>query len=267
MAQRELVARFVEGAPDVDLALTLPEVGVRRQTCSLQSFITTAQQWMTRVDGDVPAAAQVRADTMRVLERLRRPDAWTVNGLMTPLRYALFVDGDWRVTVALRSAPEVMVLRYREEDDGSEAEGFTYLVPPRVIAGVWKGATLQSGLVALCEPNALPTSPLDTIHYVAPWVWGNVNEKGQTCWGTTTRPVWGQDGVTTIERGFFDSIFNGDLVRFRIVGDDDDDDEYMTLQSYHERMADMPTDVVTLPVGECNHTILHLLEHSIQHGW
>jgi hypothetical protein len=267
--KQSLIARFEESASDVALSLTLPGVGVQESRVPLSVFMSSLGEWMK---GEEVARAREDAGSSRILAALEAPEKWQVNALATPLHYALCVEGDWRLAVRVRPERTIMNLRYVEESPDT-IRTLTYAVPPRLIAGVWLKGHLRAGIIALStDGTTLPIAPNDTQRTVTPWIWGNVSYEGQVCFGTTTRPPWGQDGVSTIERTFFESAFNSDICRFVREREDPDDDEpgYHNLLSYHEMMVTEDTDIVEMPTRSSEsspRTLAQLLKYSIHQGW
>ncbi len=265
----QLTARFQEGASVVDLSLQMPGVGTQESSVPLPVFMTSLAEWAR--GGEM--APQVDDNSTRISAAVNQPEKWQVNGLASPLKYALCVEGDWKLAVGLRS-PSIMNLRFRYDDEDEDSiRTLAYAVPARLIAGVWLKNSLRAGIIALAENfTDLPMAPTDALHTVTPFIWGNVNGEGQICFGSTTRPQWGQDGVTTIERAFFDSVFNEHICRFPYPRDEDGERErdYHNLLTYHEAEVESDEDVVVLPVSsqvQAPRTLGSMLSYSIRSGW
>lgn len=280
--QRVLTARFEENRGDVGIVLT-SSAGTHEQRVPLNVFTTSLAAWARGDEED--DAGQTDGAAARVIAALSQPEKWQVNALASPLRYALLVEGEWRVAVGVRPAVSVMDLRFQHSrDEGSDqVETYRFAVPPRVIAGVWRGSTLNAGIIALAKTSAhLPLAPNDALpeHQLTPWNWGNVSGEGQICWGSTTRPLYGQDGVTTIEAAFFSSIFNEHIVRVPLQRerDEDEDEEndddgydrdFYSLRSWHveAREHEGGAAPVALIPGPGARTLRTLLEYSVRHSW
>jgi hypothetical protein len=271
--KQTLTARFEADAKDVALELALPGVGTQTQRVPLSVFMTSLTEWSK---GEELASASADTSRAAILAALERPEKWQVSALATPLRYALCIEGDWRLAVAVRPAHTSMTLKYVPYggDVVEDARSLAFLVPPRVIAGVWLKNQLRAGIIALAsQPGDLPIAPNDTLHAVTPWVWGNVNHEGQVCFGSTVRPTWGQDGINNIERTFFESAFNSDICRFPRTPDpedEDDDNHYHNLLTYHEAMAETDGEEVALPALSSlgsPRLLSAMLAYSIRTGW
>ncbi len=267
---RTLTARMEEGRDLVDLRLEVPEIGAVARQIPVAQFANSIQEWLAGNDDE---ATRANTGMDRVLGLLRTPDKWQISALGSTLRYALLIEGDWRIAIANRPVATQMELKYDDDDEdddsGENYNTYSFLVPPRTIVGVWKGDKLQSGLMFLVESaSQLPIASNDTLHPVTPWVWGNVNGYGQICFGTTTRPTWGADGVTGIEQVFFGSVFNADIGAFWIRDRDGErTDDAWTLGAYHRDQVALDSETVTLPVGNRPKLLLSCLEYAIQHPW
>jgi hypothetical protein len=270
--KRTLTLQLEEGAKDVLASLAIPEVGVSEQRIALDILVPSLSEWLQA--GAEDAVADARVDSLnRILTAIRDVSKWQLNALGTPMRYALLLEGEWKVAIATRLATD-MVLKY---DDGEEEpRELAFRVPPHVLISVWRNNQLHSGSVALvARPEDLPVAPNDLLHPVTPWVWGNVFDGGHVCWGSTTRPHWGQDGITPVERTFFDSLFNADITRYRRLREDEEDPEdrdderptYYTLASYHDRYGESDSTLVQLPVtndSTLKRTLFFILEALVR---
>lgn len=164
------------------------------------------------VDEVTGVATPAAASHVAVATRVTDPLAWKLN-LFPDLTYALFegAGGDFNIVVrGFEACTKILHWRPDRSRDAA-AVPLAFKIPRCLWVVVWRKKKMVKAWLFTCDQ--WPSNVIDETNVLRPWGAGNVFERGEVCWGSTTGQSFGADGVNMVSSTFFGSIFNDHIPR------------------------------------------------------
>jgi hypothetical protein len=154
-------------------------------------------------------------DHLATAARVVDPLAWKVN-LFPELPYALFESkGNLEIAVRGFEACTKMLMWRQDSDRRDKPTSLAFRIPRVLWVCAWRNKKL---IKAWCyTADTWPANVVDSTALLHPWGAGNVWERGEVCWGSTSAPYFGADGVGNVASTFFGSIFNDHIPNLNVL--------------------------------------------------